>query len=391
MSSAIGQGRDPASLRRHNLRALLRHLHLHGPTSRPGLCEVTGLTRSTIGDLVGELLSRELVREEGAPVTVGRGRPPLVVTPHEDAYVLGIAVEVDTIGIGRMNIGGSLLDEESVKHEHVAGDPAASVRQLTRLIRRRISKANTRPLALGIAVPGIVDIQDGTIASAPNLNWRNVRLGEELRRTAGFAEPITVANEARLAALAEHRRGAGQNSSDLVYVSAEVGVGGGVINNGETLTGTSGYGGEIGHMITNPGGRTCRCGGAGCWETEIGADALLRHAGLTDPADRHAALADLLAEAEREDAAAIEALRALCPSVATGLVNLINIFNPERIILGGLLRSVANQVGTELDASVRKLHGLNDFPVSIHPAQLGELAPLLGAAEHAVDSFLRQL
>lgn len=385
------RGRDAAGMRRHNLRAVLRHLHLHGPTSRPELCAVTGLTRSAIGDLVGELLARELVREQGGALSGGRGRPPLVVTPHEQTHVLAVAVEVDTISIGRVGLGGVVSEQDSVPHEYVAGDPSSSLDQLTEMLRRWASKSTTAPLAIGIAVPGIVAGEDGTIVSAPNLAWQQVRLGAELQRSTGLSVPITIANEARLAGLAEHRRGAGRDCADLVYVSAEVGVGGGVISGGRTLTGASGYAGEIGHMVTRPDGRACRCGGHGCWETEIGADALLRHAGITAPPDRHAALTELLRQADEGRPDAVAALRALCPAVAIGLANLINVFNPQRVLFGGLLTAVVRHARNELHGCLRAVHGLRAYPADVRGAELGELAPLLGAAEAAVDSVLEQL
>lgn len=392
MTASTTQGRAPASLRRHNLRTLLRHLHMHGATSRAELCEVTGLTRSAIGDLVGELSTRELVLEAGpSQLHTGRGRPPLIVAPHDErAYVLAAAVEVDTIRVGRVALGGTLLDEAQTQHEHVPGDPTSSLEQLTRMLHQWAGAAPAPPLALGVAVPGLVRAEDGLIARAPNLEWRDVSLGDELRRRTGFSQPIVIGNEARLATLAEHRRGAGRDCSDLVYVSAEVGVGGGIITGNRVLTGNTGYGGEVGHMLTHPGGRRCHCGARGCWETEIGADALLRHADVTAPADRHAALDELFALADQHDPQSVEALRSLCDPVATGLANLINVFDPERVILGGLLQPMMRHVGAELNAVLGELRGLPELPTELRPAQLGEHGRLLGAAEAAVSSFLTE-
>ncbi|MDR7302873.1 ROK family protein [Haloactinomyces albus] len=393
MTASTTQGRDPASLRRHNLRTLLRHLHLQGPTSRAELGEVTGLTRSAIADLVGELTTRGLVLEEGAgqPHTQ-RGRPPLIVSPRdESAYVLAVVVDVDTIGIGRVGLGGTILEEAETQHEHVSGDPTRSLDQLTGLVQEWLESTETSPVAIGVAVPGIVRARDGLIARAPNLGWRNLSLGDELRHRTGLSLPIVIGNEAGLAALAEHRRGAGREYSDLVYVSAGVGLGGGIITGDRLLTGHTGYGGEVGHMITHPGGRYCHCGGRGCWETEVGADALLRHAGVHDPADRHAALDALFVGADQAETPALEAFRALCTPVATGLANLINIFEPERIILGGLLRSLIRHAGDELRTALDDLRGLPELDVDLQPAQLGEHGRLLGAAEAAVNSFLARL
>lgn len=321
----------------------------------------------------------------------GRGRPPLIVAPsHERAKVLAVAVEVDTIRIRRIGLGGALLDGTELPHDAAPGDTVRSVRLLTELINTWIADEPEPPIALGVAVPGLVRAEDGMVARAPNLAWHELDLGEQLRAGTGLAEPVVVGNEARLAGLAEHLRGAGRQCGDLVYISAGVGVGGGIITRNRLLTGSTGYGGELGHMITHPGGRRCHCGGRGCWETEIGADALLRHAGVPQPTDRHAALDELFAGAAR-GGDALEALRALCVPVATGIANLVNVFNPERVVLGGLLQPLAHHLGDELRETLDELRGLPELPVELRPAELGADGRVLGAAETALDSFLNQL
>ena len=169
-SSTSTRGRDPASLRRHNVRVLLRHLHLHGPTSRAHLGKVTGLTRSAIADLVGELTTRGLAVETGpSQAPTGRGRPPLIVAPCPDtARALAVAVEVDTIRVRRIGFGGALLEGTEVPHEAGQGEPERSVRQITELVNEWISDADP-PIALGVAVPGLVRTEDGMVARAPNL------------------------------------------------------------------------------------------------------------------------------------------------------------------------------------------------------------------------------
>lgn len=388
VTASTSTGRDSASLRRHNLRTLLRHLHLHGTTSRAELTRATGLTRSAIADLVGELAERGLAVEGGGRAT-GRGRPALRVSPSADtAYVLAASIEVETLRVSRVGFGGAILDEAHAPHQTAAGKPENTVEQLTDLLTRCL--ADEPPLALGVAVPGLVRAADQRVVQAPNLGWSDLALHDRLRRATGLPGPVLIGNEARLAALAEHRRGAGRDCSDLVYVSAEVGVGGGVVSGNRVLTGNDGYGGEIGHMITRPGGRRCRCGRRGCWETEIGADALLRHAGRRAPRDRHAAIDDLLTRADRREDRAVDAFRSLSEPVAVGLANLTSIFNPQRIILGGLLEPMLRNAGDDLRAALDDLGGLPE-PLELAPAELGEHGRLLGAAEAAFDRFITEL
>lgn len=392
MTTSARQGRDTASLRRHNLQAVLHHLHLHGPTSRVRLGEVTGLTRTAIADLVTELTGHELVTESGRNQPhAGRGRPPMIVSPSDRrAYVLAVSVEVDTITVGRVGLGGRLSEELSVPHHYRRGNPGQSLDQLTELLAARIDSASP-PLGIGMAVPGLVRDVDGLVARAPNLGWRNVSLGDELRARLPVPCPVIVANEARLAALAEHRRGAGTGCRHLVYVSAEVGVGAGVIIDDRVLDGSVGYAGEAGHMIVRPGGLRCHCGGSGCWETEVGADALLRHAGTRHPRNRRAAVTRLTSRAREGDAAAVDAFAALCPAVAAGVTNLINLFDPERIVLGGLLVPLLECVPGQLRAAMAENRGLPEIDVELVPAELGDQVRLLGAAEAAVNRALAEL
>ncbi len=141
-------------------------------------------------------------------------------------------------------------------------------------------------VGVGIGVPGIVDHQDGRVRLAPNLGWVNVPIRdmvlEGLLEQFGWAPRVTVNNDADLGAIAEDARGVGAECRNLIYLSWEVGIGGGVIIDGRLMAGAGGYGGEVGHMIVNPRGVTCRCGATGCWETEIGRDAMMRSTGLFD-------------------------------------------------------------------------------------------------------------
>ena len=145
---------------------------------------------------------------------------------------------------------------------------------------------------------GVVRRADGLVSMAPNLGWTDEPLGERLAAVFGDDIPISIANEADLGALAEARRGAAVGADHVLFVSGEVGVGGGLIVDGQPFTGVAGYGGEIGHMPVNPTGRPCRCGAVGCWETEVGAASLLRRAGRSSQGGR-AEIDALLADAER--------------------------------------------------------------------------------------------
>ena len=235
---------------------------------------------------------------------------------------------------------------------------------------------------------GVVRRSDGFVSMAPNLGWRDVPLGSWLARALDVPVPIAVANDADLGVLVEHRRGAAIGADNVLFISGEYGVGGGVIVDGLPLTGVAGYAGEVGHMPINPNGTACRCGSIGCWETEVGEAALLRLAGR--PTGGGGAEVDaVLREADAGSPAALSALDHVGRWLGIGLAGLINIFDPELIVLGGTFGRIHPFIADVLEAELdrRALAGPRRL-VRIVPAILGADAPLLGAAELAFEPLL---
>ncbi|WP_442788765.1 ROK family protein [Dactylosporangium sp. NBC_01737] len=196
---------------------------------------------------------------------------------------------------------------------------------------------------------------------------------------------VQVRNNADLAALAEHARGAAVGCDNVVYLYGDAGVGGGIIAAGRPVTGHGGYGGEVGHMVVNPAGKPCSCGSHGCWETEIGEHALLTAAGR-DPSSGREGILAVVDAAGRGDASAQAAVRQVGDWLGFGVANLVNIFNPEMVIFGGTLR----EVYLASAAQVRSRLNRNALPacrehVRLRTPVLGEDAALLGAAELAFE------
>jgi predicted NBD/HSP70 family sugar kinase len=388
---AIVIGQRSETVRRANLSAIARELHAGGPLSRSALVTRTGLTRSTIRSLIGELVAAGLVSEGRAEPVGTPGRPSSVVHPEaEAAAVLTLEIAVDSLAVALVGFGGRVLDLVRVDrprgHSSVE-DIAADLADLATVVLAR-HRLGAALIGVGVAVVGVVRRTDGFVSMAPNLGWIDVPLGEHLARALRTSAPIFVANEADLGALAEARRGGARGIHDMLFISGEVGVGGGVIVDGRPLTGAAGYGGEVGHLPVNPNGAPCRCGSVGCWETEIGEGALLRHAGHVGGGGR-AAVDAVLRAADAGSPAALAALDAVGQWLGIGLAGLVNVFNPQLVVLGGLFgrihRFVAPVVEEALDrrslAAPRRL-------VRIVPATLGVNAPLLGAAELAFEPLL---
>ncbi|MGV9329205.1 ROK family transcriptional regulator [Streptosporangium sandarakinum] len=438
-------GPSQEEIRRHNLGALLRHVHLGGPTSRAELTSRMGLNRSTIMALTADLTAAGLVREELPRETGRAGRPSLVVRPESArVYVFAFDVGVDRLVAARVGLGGAILDRrETVRRrgpfslEEIVGPLAGFARQM-----RRKTRPDTVCVGVAAAFSGGVDRGNGVVRFGPNMGpAEDVPFAEEMNRRLAFGMPVKVGNDANLAALAEHSRGVGVGCRDLIYLHGDVGVGGGIIVNGQLLGGHAGFGGEIGHMVVNPKGRLCGCGSLGCLEAEVGERTLLEAAGRApgapqgvggprgadrargaaeEPGAPHGAVsvaagpradgfeapergADgrrerligrdavraVVDAADRGDIVAQAALSRVGDWLGLGVANLVNIFNPEMVIFGGMLREVylgsAAQVRSRLavDALSASREGLR-----LRTSALGDDATLMGAAELAFAQVL---
>ncbi|MFA7323153.1 MAG: ROK family transcriptional regulator [Candidatus Nanopelagicales bacterium] len=378
-------------VRRNNLALVLRRLHLDGPVSRSELVALTGLNRSTVGDLVTELAAEGLVVEQpGASGSVGR--PSLVVAPRaESAVTLAFDFRVERVVGAIVGIGGEIIARVDAPNTRTDVGPNAAVEQLLEMSHELLDAVPDDALwvGTGVGVPGVVDASNGMVKQAPNLNWIDVPLGELLskgfRDVFGDVPGMFIGNDADLGAWAEHIRGAGAAAHNVIYISGEVGIGGGVVLNGQLMSGAGGYGGEIGHMVIDPDGDPCRCGSRGCWETLIGRNCVIHclpgHSSTTD-------IADVIAALHAGDPQVREGLHQVGTWLGIGLGNLVNIFNPDVIVLGGHLSALLPEVHDEIDEHVG--HALRASREQVHivvPA-LGVDSTLVGAAESAFAPLL---
>lgn len=377
-------------VRRHNLAAVLDLLHQRGPLSRSQLARRTRLNRSTIADLIGELGRLGLVEEGPGASRSGPGRPsPVARVRPQGAVALCLEMAVDSVAGATIGLGGHIYDQVRVARPRSRVSPEATVADLVEMVEPLLAAlpAGHRMVGCGVAVAGVVRRSDGFVHLAPNLGWRNVPLGQMLTEALS-PQPVLLANEADLGALAEYRRGAAIGSVDLVFVAGEVGLGAGIILEGSPMLGAAGYAGEVGHTVINPGGRKCRCGARGCWETEAGEKALARRAGLSRSFG-HSLVERLAAGAGNGDPQIVEALAETGRWVGLGLGNLINIFNPDMVVVGGIYHDLFPFMEADLRQAVGEV-ALNapGQAVTIDRAALGMDASLIGAGELALSPVI---
>ncbi len=395
----------------HNLQAILMSLLYENQLSRAGLAKLTSLSSATVTNLANELIEQGIITEIEPPVTEpenkrGVGRPRRMLRLVPDArYAIGVHIGIGLYRVAITNLHTNFIDNRIVEFERkapaseVLDNIAATIEEL--LQATEINRWNI--LAIGVGASGLVNHDLGLNVLAPRLGWQNVNIRAILEEKTGIR--VTVDNNVRAMAIAEAFFGAGRGVNVLAFVYGRIGVGAGFVVNGQVFRGSGAGAGEIGHTIMVPeGGLPCRCGQTGCLETLVTEPVIVRKA--TQLANEHpnSALAQYLADMggakpiERIFAAARDGDQISSQMIAEqghylgiAFANLVNILNPEMILLGGvfaqgddLIRPIACQVMRQTAFS-----GLGD-DVIVEPSSFGWRAGVIGASALALMDFFYQ-
>lgn len=386
MATGASSVSRPEQIRRHNLSVVLRHVHLHGAVSRPDLARSTGLNRSTIGALVGDLVDLGMVTQRTPErQRDGAGRPPYLVVPRpRSVHVIAVDIDVARVQVAAVGLSGTLLSR--VEWRTVGRErSAAQVADRVAAVAGDLSAAagGTR-VGIGVSMPAMIDNPRGIAVYAPNLQWSYEPFGDLLRER--LPDHVAIGNDADLAALAEHHRGVAVGYSDVVYVLGRVGVGGGVIVRGELLRGSRGYAGEIGHMSVQANGPVCHCGNRGCLEEYVGEAAILRAAGAASIESPE--LDTLFDRAGEGDEVAGEVVAAIGQWLGRGLSNVSHVLNPAAIVAGGHLADVLRLAEPSVRIGLQRgMVTIGRAPITLLQGEIRE-APLVGAAELAYEQLL---
>lgn len=377
------------SVRSRNLMRVLRLVHLDGPQARAALTQATGLNRSTIADLVAELVERRLVVER-APDLAGRaGRPSPVVAVHPAATAIVAVPEVDAIDVGAVGLDGRVIVRERIEPGHiVTPEEAADVIADRIAFWRAGVLADADILGVGVAVPGLVRAADGVVRHAPHLQWHDVALADIVERATGL--PCAIGNDASVGAVAEHLYGAARGIADVVYLNGGAsGIGGGLIVQGVPLVGAGGYAGEFGQNRPGIAADADRRAPGGVLEDEVSRAFLLEALGLPSASDESLAAA-LAATPEGELGGEIARQRRI---LATALANAVNVVNPATVVLGGFLAMIAEhgEGAAHLADLVRAqcMSANAEDLLDVRPAALAHDRLLVGAAELVFADPLR--
>ncbi|MEV6025641.1 ROK family protein [Streptomyces sp. NPDC052036] len=375
----------------------LELVHTGRAPTRAVLTAELGVTRATAGAVAAELEALGLIRVDAHPGAAAgaQGRPSHRLEVAEDGPVaLAAQVHADGFRAALVGLGGRIV-ATAPGCETVDADPAKVLGSVVEAGAELLRETGRRCVGAGLAVPSAVAEPEGLALNPLHLDWpagAPVReIFAEQVRAAGIPGPAFAANDINLAALAEHRHGAGRGSRDLLCVATgHRGVGGALVLDGRLHTGSSGLALEVGHLTVNPEGRPCHCGSRGCLDVEADPLAFLTAAGRdAGPAVSQLQQAnDLIRDGYPADPAVRSAVEVLIDRLGLGLAGLVNILNPDRIILGGLHRSLFDAEPERLRAVVadRSLWGRSGG-VPILACTLDHNS-LVGAAELAWQPVL---
>jgi len=388
---------EPATqraVRRHNLGIVLRHLADHGPRSRATIALETGFNKSTVSSLVGELIDLGLLLERGTARTGAVGRPGAVVdVAREGVIALGLEVNVDYLAVQATDLTGGSR-HRSVQAAENRDQPAEAVlgrlAGLAGAALEAVAQRGLHPIGATVALPGLVEVERGTLLVAPNLGWADVPVAGLLREQLGDGLPIACDNEANLGALAELWDGAGIGLRDFMYLSGEIGIGSGLVIGGELHRGHRGFGGEFGHTTVAPDGPPCACGSRGCLETVAGLESLLAAAGLGEEAVRSTSfgrpVAELIRRARIRDEASLAALRDAGRWLGVALGGAVNLLSPQAIVLGGFFAPLTEWLRPAIEDELRvRVLGSRWSVPRVVPSTLGPEAAVRGAAALSLD------
>lgn len=396
---------DQEKVRKVNRSLILNTLRLHAPVSRAQVADITGLTRGTVSNIVTSLMEDGLVFEDQLQDSK-IGRPSILLGLRPDGgAVIGVEIGVDFISVLLTNFVAETLWEIRVKTSP-SQTQTEVINQAESYIENALNIAKEqglRPLGIGVGLPGLVNVRQGTLIMAPNLHWKNVPL--RLMWNQRFQLPVYIENEANLSTLGEYYFGVARNTENFIYLSSDIGLGGGVMLDGRLFRGANGYGGEIGHIQRDPQGEQCACGRVGCWETLVGPRAVIRRVKNELNAQQDAQLLeacggdfnnltfDMIVQcALGGDAICRQAMEEVAVNLGVGIADLVNIFNPQMVVIGGafiqgkdILHSIIEKtiLSNALQPSVENLR--------IRFSERTTEACVLGAVAVVLDDILREM
>ncbi len=364
--------------RLHNLNLVFRTIYESGTTSRIEIARRTHLTRTTVSDMVAELIESGLVEEVGTSVSSG-GKPSILLQMAADSrYLIGLNLAQDKFIGAITNLRGEIKETCEVPAEN--GDGQLALRRVYELLDP-LTNSRWKPLlGIGVGTPGLVNTRQGLVIQAVNLSWKNLPLGNLLFQRYGL--PVSVLNDSQAAAIGEFSYSGHRARRNLIVVNVSEGVGAGILIDGKLFQGDGGGAGEIGHVPVRGNERLCRCGRVGCLETLASARAVLEQIHAKRPEPR-LSLSAVCEEFNRGDALARQIVQEAGQAMGEALGGLVAAFDIHCLLLTGEM-TCFGEVWLESVRQAMRRSALEQMTEQAH-VELGKFdndACILGAAAH---------
>lgn len=376
-------------LRDLNRSIVINMVREKGPISRTAISKATGLERASLTNIMNYLLENDLVKEVGEDKSSGGRKPTLVDFNYDYGAACGIKVEAEKVILGLTNLEGKIISKSEEKFPR-----GSKSEKILKLIKKNIDRLiqETNLLGIGIGISGFVNLENDISIYSPILNWKNVNLARPLEEKYGV--PVFIGNDVNTLTLTEKWYGMGKNYKNFICITVGEGIGSGIVIDGKLYTGTIGGAGEIGHICISRNGPKCRCGERGCLEVFASDYFLIREAKkalargqgtFNEPTPKK-----LLEAAEHGDLIAKDIFKKMGKNLGIGVKNVVNLLNPEAIILGGERMDAYEFFSPSFEEAVKR----HSFPeeakkLDIVPAKFGKEGWIIGAAALVIRDFFK--
>jgi predicted NBD/HSP70 family sugar kinase len=378
----------------HNRILVLKTIFDHPSISRAEIARTTGLTRTTVTDIVAALLDEELVTEIGVGESQGGKSPILLSLAENSRFLLSLDLSHSEFRGAVINLRGEILATACLPVEGRSGEEALD---LVYQILDQLIEAGFRPLVgIGVGTPGLVNSPEGVVIQAVNLDWENLPLASLLQERYGL--PVRVLNDSQAAAMGEYTYGHGHLAEgNLVVINARHGLGAGIILNGRLFPGDGGGAGEIGHVVVQEAGSLCRCGNYGCLETVASVQGVIQKVKELAPGSIRSRDSGMQDEASLD--AIVQAYTAGDPQVkqivsdsarymGLAISGLVGVLNIQKILISGDMTHFGDAWLQAVREAVSQ-HSFSRLVTETHidVGQLGKDSILLGASAVLISHY----
>jgi glucokinase-like ROK family protein len=373
----------------HNRQLVLQTLYDQPLTSRANLARLTRLTRTTVSELVGELIAEGLIEEIGQGPSIG-GKPPTMLNVADNSrQIISVDLASNEFKGAVVNLRGQISHQECLPVDNRDGDAALDL--VYRLIDTLLRHTDAPVLGIGIGSPGLIDPQNGVIRYSVNLDWRDLPLARIIEDR--YHLPVRVANNSQAAAMAEITFGSNRSEKNLIVLKVGRGIAAGIVINGKSYFGDGFGAGEIGHFVYEKDGEICRCGHRGCLETIASSEAILQKARRIMQANpgsllhkfaqnpENLTLQDVVKAYQAGDQDMLLIIDEVANALGTVLANLVCAININTIIIAGMLTDLGEGFIHSIDKHIHQnAFTLLANQVHIQTSTLGRNIVILGVA-----------